>query len=142
MLSNPINFQKHFINIRTNKNTIKRIKYSHNNQINFNYLHYIQFHRQTLLACLTNAYTCIYMTSLQFGAVLRHTRATRMFMDPRGPRHVYALCGHLSLLFSMFFLPYFFPKDFIIPHINDNRMTDFSHHHSIIYDFTPLYSPV
>ena len=53
-------------------------------------------------------------------------------------RHVdifpyYSLC---------FFLPYFFPKDFIIPHIIDNRMTDFPHHHSIIYDFTPLYSPV
>ena len=37
------------------------------------------------------------------------------FMDPYGPQHVYALCGHLSLLFSIFFLSYFFPKDIIIP---------------------------
>ena len=42
----------------------------------------------------------------------------------------------------MFFISYFFPKDIIIPYIIDNRMTDFPHHHSIIYDFTPLYSPV
>ena len=33
-------------------------------------------------------------------------------------------------------------KDFITPHIIDNRMTDFFHHHSIMYVFTPLYSPV
>ena len=139
---NPINFQKHFINIRTNKNNIKRIKYSYNNQINFNYLHYIQFHRQTLLACLTNAYTCIYTKSLQFGAILRHTRATRTFMDPCGPQHVYAPCRHFSLLFSMFLFSYFLQKDIIIFYTIHNHMTDFPHHHSIIYDFTPPYSPV
>ena len=55
-------------------------------------------------------------------------------------RCIYALCGHFSLLFSIFFLSYFSPKDFIIPHIIDNHMTDFPHHHSIMYDFTPLYS--
>ena len=33
-------------------------------------------------------------------------------------------------------------QDIIIPHIIDNRMTDFPHHHSIMYDFSPLYSPV
>ena len=66
----------------------------------------------------------------------------QMFMDPCGPQHVYALCGHISSLFSMFFFSYFLPKDIIIPYIIDNRMTDFPHHHSIIYDFTPLYSPV
>ena len=36
-----------------------------------------------------------------------------------------------------FFFSYSFLKDFIIPHIIDNCMTDFLHHHSIIYDFTP-----
>ena len=44
------------------------------------------------------------MKNLWFGAVLRHTRATQTFMDPCGPQHVYAPCGHFSLLFSMFFL--------------------------------------
>ena len=29
-------------------------------------------------------------------------------------------------------------KDFIIPYIIDNRMTDSPHHHSIMYYFTPL----
>ena len=48
-----------------------------------------------------------------------------MFMDPYGPRHVYALYGHFSILFSIFFLSYFSPKDFIIPHIINNHMTDF-----------------
>ena len=46
------------------------------------------------------------------------------------------------LLFSIFFLSYSFSKDIIIPHIINNHMTDFPHHHSIMYDFTPLYSPV
>ena len=123
-------------------NIIKRIKYSYNNEIDFNYLHYTQFHRQTSFACLTNAHTYIYTKSMQFGAIFGHTRAMQMFMDPCGPQHVYAPCGHFSLLFSIFFLSYSFPKDIIIPHIIDNHMTDFPHHHSIMYDFTPLYSPV
>ena len=46
---------------------------------------------------------------------------------------------HYSLSFSSLIL---FPKDIIIPHIIDNCMTDFPHHHSIMYDITPLYSPV
>ena len=41
-----------------------------------------------------------------------------------------------------FFFSYFLPKDFITPHIINNHMTDFPHHHNIMYDFTPLYSPV
>ena len=42
----------------------------------------------------------------------------------------------------MFFPLLFFPKDFIIPYIIASRTTDFPYHHSIMYDFTPLYSPV
>ena len=57
------------------------------------------------------------------------------------PTCICAMWTYFSL-FSMFFLSYSFPKDFIIPHIIDNRMTDFPHHHSIMYDFTLLYSPV
>ena len=37
-------------------------------------------------------------------------RATWMFMDPCGPQHVYAPCGHIFLLFSMFLFSYFLPK--------------------------------
>ena len=127
MLSNPINSHKHFINSRTDKNIIKRIKYSYNNEVNFNYLHCTQFHRQISFACLTNAYTCIYMKSSQFGAIFRHIRATQMFMDPCGPRHVYALCEHISSLFSMFFLFLFPPKRHY-----------YSLHHRQLYDrFSP-----
>ena len=79
------------------------------------------------------------MKSLSSGAIFRYTRVTRTFMDPCGPRHVYALYGHFSLIIPYLFFPYFFTKDFIIPYIIDNRMRDFPHHHSIIYYFTPLY---
>ena len=37
-------------------------------------------------------------------------RATQTFVDPYGPQHVYAPCGHIFLLFSMFFFSYFLPK--------------------------------
>ena len=53
-------------------------------------------------------------------------------------RHV-VIFSHYSLYFSSLI---FLPKDIIIPHIIDNRMIDFPHHHGIMYDFTPLYSPV
>ena len=46
------------------------------------------------------------------------------------------------LLFLIFSFLIISQKDFIIPHITDNRMTDFPHHHNIMYDFIPLYSPV
>ena len=53
-------------------------------------------------------------------------------------RHV-DIFPYYSLCFSSHILP---QKDFIIPYIINNRITDFHHHHSIMYDFTPLYSPV
>ena len=43
---------------------------------------------------------------------------------------------HYSLCFSF---SYFLPTDIIIPYIINDCITDFSHHHSIIYDFTPPY---
>ena len=50
---------------------------------------------------------------------------------------VYAPCGHISSLFSIFFLSYFFPKRHYNSHIINNHMTDFFHHHSIMYVFIP-----
>ena len=53
--------------------------------------------------------------------------------------YMYMCCmdifSHYSLCFSF---PISSQKDIIIPHIIDNHMTDFPHHHSIMYDFTPL----
>ena len=50
------------------------------------------------------------MKSSSSRAIFRHTRATRMFMDPCGPRHVYAPYGHFSLIIPYLFLHYFFTK--------------------------------
>ena len=41
---------------------------------------------------------------------------------------------HYSLYFSSLIFP---SKDIIIPYIINNHMTDFPHHHSIMYVFTP-----
>ena len=139
--SNPFTKKKHFIKSRTNKNIFKRIKYLYNNEINSNYLHYIEFHQQTPFACLTNAYTCIYMRSSWFGNVLRHTRATRTFMDPCGPGHVYALCGHLSLLFFMSFPFLFFPKRLYHPPYHRqsyDRLSPSPQHH--VWLHPPIFS--
>ena len=51
---------------------------------------------------------------------------------------MYMRCVDIFPYYSLSFLFLFFPKKgFIIPHIIDNHMTDFPHHHSIMYDFTP-----
>ena len=90
------------------------------------------------------SHKCIHTHIYEEFMIQSHIQAYKgeMFMDPCGPQHVYVPYGHIFSLFSMFFLSYFFPKDIITPHIINNRMTDFPHHHSIMYDFTPLYSPV
>ena len=77
------------------------------------------------------------MKSSWFGAVFRHTRVRWTFMDPWGPRYVYVLYGHFSLIIPYLFFPYFFTKDFIIPYVINNHMRDSPHHHSIMYYFTP-----
>ena len=118
------------------------MKYSYNNKINFNYLHYTQCHQQTPFACLLNAYTCIYTKSLRSRAVFRHTRAMQTLWTLVNPNMYMCrvdIFSHYSLYFSYLIFP---QKDFIIPHIIHNRMTDFLHHHNIMYDFTPLYSPI
>ena len=46
------------------------------------------------------------------------------------------------LLFFIFFLSYFFQKYITTPHNIDNHMTDFLHHHSIMYVPIPIYSPI
>ena len=55
-----------------------------------------------------------------------------MFMDPYGPQPIYVLYGHIFLII-LYIFPYFFQKDIITPHNIDNHMTDFLHHHSIMY---------
>ena len=43
------------------------------------------------------------------------------------------------LLFLIFSFLIISQKDFIIPYIIDNHMTDSPYHHSIMYYFTPLW---
>ena len=59
-------------------------------------------------------------------------------VDPDIYMHHVDTFPHYSLCFSFLIS---FQKDIIIPYLIDNRMTDFPHHHSIMYDFTPPYSP-
>ena len=129
------------MNSRTNKNIIKRIKYLYNNEIDFNYLHYIKFHWQTSFTCLTNAYTHIYIKCSWFRAIFRQIRVTRTFMDPCGPWLVYAPCGHISSLFSIFFLSYFFPKrlyHFPYHRQSHDRLSPSSQHH--VWLHPPIFS--
>ena len=64
------------------------------------------------------------------------------FMDAYGPQCVYAPNGLIFLFFFMFFFIIITPKTLQHPHITDTHMKDFYHHHSIMYDTNPLYSPV
>ena len=102
---------------------------------------YIQLHQQTLLACPTSAYTCIYMKISKFVAVFRHSRAMQTFMDHCGPWQVYAPCGHISSLFSMFYFSYFFPKRlYYSPYHRQShdRLSPSSHHH--VWLHPPIFS--
>ena len=55
-------------------------------------------------------------------------------MDPDMYMRRMDIFSHYSLYFFSLILS---QKDFIIPYIINNHMTDFPHHHSIMYDFTP-----
>ena len=62
-------------------------------------------------------------------------------MDPYGPRHVYAPCGHISLLFFMFSLSYSFPKRLYHPlhHCQShNRLSPSPQHH--VWLHPPIFS--
>ena len=90
----------------------------------------------TTFACLTNAYTYTQMKSSWFGAVFRHTRATRMFMDPYGPRHVYALYGHFFFYYSLSFLSLFLHKRLYHPLHHQQlheRLSPSSQHHVLLH---------
>ena len=60
-------------------------------------------------------------------------------VDPYLYIHCVDIFPHYSIYFSFLI---FLPKDFITPNIINNCMTDFPHHHSIMYVIIPLYSPV
>ena len=80
---------------------------------------------------------CIYMHTHGVFAIWSHIQDLWTLVDP----NMYMCRVDIFPYYSLyFFLSYSFPKDIIIPHIVDNCMTDFPHHHSIMY--TPLYSPV
>ena len=49
------------------------------------------------------------MKCLRFGAIFRHTSDANVY-GPLWTRPVYAPCGHIFSLFSIFFLSYSFPK--------------------------------
>ena len=76
------------------------------------------------------------MKSLWFGAIFRHTRATRTFMDPYGPQHVYALCGHFFTYYSLSFLSLFLHKRLYHPlhhQQSHDRLSPSSQHHILLH---------
>ena len=65
-----------------------------------------------------------------------------MFMDPYGP-DLYMCCMDIFSHYSLYFSSLIFPsKDILIPYTINNHMIDFFYHYSIMYVFTPLYSPI
>ena len=91
-------------------------------------------------------YKCIYMHIYEEFKVWSRIQAFKGNANIYGPLGtltcICAVWTHFFIILYIFFFSYFFPKDFITPHIIDTHMTDFPHHHSIMYDFTPLHSPV
>ena len=76
------------------------------------------------------------MKSSSSGAVFRHTRATRTFMDPCGPRHVYAPYGHFFSYYSLSFLSLFLHKRLYHPlhhRQSHDRLSPSSQHHVLLH---------
>ena len=101
------------------------------NSITKHLLHALQMHTHTYIQRVHNSepYSGIQGRHKCLWTLVDHN----MYM-----RHV-DIFPYYSLCFSSHI---FSQKDFIIPYIIANRITDFPHHHNIMYDFTPLYSPV
>ena len=88
---------------------------------------------------------CIYMHIYKEFAIQSHIQAYKGNANIYGPLWTMTcICAvWTSFLIILYLFPLLFlPKRHYHPHIIDKRMTDFPHHHSIMYDFTPLYSPV
>ena len=99
------------------------------NSINKHLLHALQIH--------THAYIRRVHDSETYSGIQRWREPLWTLVDPdMYMRHV-NIFPYYSLYFSFIISS---QKDIIIPYIIDNCMTDFPHHHSIMYDFTPLYS--
>ena len=88
---------------------------------------------------------CIHMHIYKEFTIQSHIQAYKGDMNVYGPLWTpTCICTVWTyFLIILYLFPFLlFPKDIIIPQIIDNHMTDFPHHHSIMYDFTLLYSPV
>ena len=96
------------------------------NSIDKHLLHTSQMH--------THAYTWRVQDSEPYSGIQRRRECLWTLVDP----DMYMRCVDIFLYYSLCFSSLIlFQKDFINPHIIDNHMTDFPHHHSIMYDFTP-----
>ena len=96
------------------------------NTINQHHLHAIQMH--------IHAYTQSVRDSEPYSGIQGRHEHLWTFVDPNMYMRRVDIFPDYSLYF--YFL-IFLPKDFITPNIIDNHMTDFPHHHSIMYVFTP-----
>ena len=142
LLSNPINSHKHFINSRTNKNIIKRINIHTTMKLTsiiFITLSSINKHLSHASQMHIHTYTSSVYDSEPYSGIQGQCKCLWTLVDPELYMHHVDISPHYSIYFSFLI---FLLKDFITPHTIDNCMTDFPHHHSIMYVYTPLYSPV
>ena len=76
------------------------------------------------------------MKSSSSRAVFRHTRVTRTFKDPCGPRHVYAPYGHFFTYYSLFFPSLFLHKRLYHPlhhQQSHERLSPSLQHHILLH---------
>ena len=81
------------------------------------------------------------MKSLWFRAVFRHIMAMQTFMDLCGLRHVYAPCGHFSLIIPYLLFSYYSPKRLYYPlhhRQSHDRLSPSSQHHVLLHP--PIFS--
>ena len=96
------------------------------NTIDQHHLHAIQMH--------ILAYTWSVRNLEPYSGIEGQHESLWTLVDPDMYMRRVDIFPYYSLYFSFLIFP---PKDFITPNIIDNRMTDFPHHHSIMYVFTP-----
>ena len=83
---------------------------------------------------------CIYSHTYEVFVMQSCIQAYKGNTNIYGPlwtQPIYALYEQNLLSIFMFFLLIFPSKDILIPYTINNCMTDFFHHHSIMYVFTP-----
>ena len=90
------------------------------------------------------SHKCIHMHIYEEFVIWSRIKAYKGDANVNGPLWTpTCICAMwIYFLIILYVFPFLFLPKRLYPHIIDNHMTDFPHHHNIMYDLTPLYSPV